>query len=147
MLRMSLAGQTVTVIPSAAYKDANAAIEWLKRVLGFTEHAVYRTPDGAVQHAELLFGNGMFMLGTVGLNAETAGLNTTPAECGGRTTGGSYLIVKDCTPVWERAKAAGAEIVLPLRTMSYGGQAFTVRDPEGQMWSLGEYDPWTVPAA
>ncbi len=144
---MRLPGETVTVIPSAVYRDANAAIEWLKRVLGFTEHAVYRTADGMVQHAELLFGNGMFMLGTAGLNSETAGLNATPEECGGKVTGGSYLIVKDCTPAWEQARIAGAEVVLPLRTMDYGGQAFTLRDPEGHLWSLGEYDPWVVPAA
>ena len=88
----------------------------------------------------------MFMLGTAGLNAETAGWNATPAECVGKITGGSYLIVKDCTPVWEQAKAEGVEILLPLRTMDYGGQAFTVRDPEGHIWSLGEYDPWNLPA-
>ena len=143
---MSLAGQTVSVIPSATYKDANGAIEWLKRVLGFTEHAVYRSADRAVQHAELLFGNGMFMLGTAGLNAETGTWNATPSECGGRVTGGSYLIVKDCTPVWERVKADGAEVLLLLRTMDYGGQAFTVRDPEGHIWSVGEYDPWAASA-
>ncbi len=143
---MSLPGPTVTVIPSAVYKDANAALEWLKRVLGFTEHAVYRGADGVVQHAELLFGHGMFMLGTAGLNAETAQWSATPADCGGKHTGGCYLIVNDCTPLWKRAKAEGAEILLPLRTMDYGGQAFTVRDPEGHPWSLGEYDPWNLPA-
>ena len=26
--------------------------------------------------------------------------------------------------------------------MDYGGQAFTVQDPEGHHWSVGEYDPW-----
>ena len=44
--------------------------------------------------------------------------------------------------MYASAQAAGAEIVQPLRTMDYGGKAFTVRDPEGYMWSVGEYDPW-----
>ena len=26
--------------------------------------------------------------------------------------------------------------------MDYGGKAFSVRDPEGYLWSAGEYDPW-----
>jgi uncharacterized glyoxalase superfamily protein PhnB len=141
-----LAGSTVTVIPSVLYRDANAGIEWLKKVLGFTEHAVYRDGDGNVQHAELLFGNGMLMVGTAGLNKQTTEWMVLPADIGGKNTGGSYLIVRDCTPVWERTQTAGAEVLLPLRTMDYGGQAFTVRDPEGHTWSLGEYDPWNVPA-
>jgi uncharacterized glyoxalase superfamily protein PhnB len=53
-----------------------------------------------------------------------------------------YLIVADCWPVWERAKAAGAEIMMELKEMEYGGKAFSVRDAEGYLWSVGEYDPW-----
>jgi len=26
--------------------------------------------------------------------------------------------------------------------MEYGGKAFVVKDPEGYVWSVGEYDPW-----
>jgi uncharacterized glyoxalase superfamily protein PhnB len=137
--------RTISVIPGLVYRDANAAIEWLKTVLGFTEHAVYRDGDGNVQHAELLYGNGMVMLGTAGLNKESAAWQVLPAELGGKVTGGVYLIVPDCTPVWEQVQAAHAEVLLSLRTMDYGGQAFTVRDPEGHVWSLGEYDPWALP--
>jgi len=53
-----------------------------------------------------------------------------------------YLIAADCEPVYANAKAAGAEVVMELKTMDYGGKAFTVRDPEGYLWSVGEYDPW-----
>jgi uncharacterized glyoxalase superfamily protein PhnB len=146
MLRMSIPGHTVTVIPSVLFRDANAGIEWLKAALGFTEHVVYRTADGAVEHAELLLGNGMVMVGTAGHNPQMATLMALPSEVGGKNTGGAYLIVRDCTPAWQQALAAGAEVVLPLRTMVYGGQAFTVRDADGHLWSVGEYDPWTVPA-
>ena len=137
----------MNVIPHVLYRDANTGIEWLKTVLGFTEHVVFRNAEGTVEHAELLFGNGMLMVGTYGLNKENAAWHCMPSDAGGKVTGGSYLLLKDCTPVWERAQTAGAEVLLPLRTMSYGGQAFTLRDPEGHLWSLGEYDPWTVPAA
>jgi uncharacterized glyoxalase superfamily protein PhnB len=144
---MSVPGQTITVIPSVLFRDANAGIEWLKTVLGFTEHVVYRTAEGVVEHAELLLGNGMLMVGTAGRNKETSAWMALPSELGGKNTGGAYLIVKDCTPVWERALAAGAEVMLPLRTMDYGGQAFTVSDMDGHLWSFGEYDPWDVPSA
>jgi uncharacterized glyoxalase superfamily protein PhnB len=36
---------------------------------------------------------------------------------------------------------------MPLETKDYGGSGFTVRDPEGQVWSVGDYDPWSTPTA
>ncbi len=135
----------VSVIPSVLYRVANAGITWLVAVLGFREHSVYRDKSGVVEHAELLFGEGgMLMLGTAGRNPETAAWNALPRELDGKSTGGVYLIVPDCTPVWERAQAAATEVLMPLRTMDYGGQAFTVRDMDGHIWSLGEYNPWSV---
>jgi len=32
--------------------------------------------------------------------------------------------------------------MMEIKTMEYGGKAFTVRDPEGYLWSVGEYSPW-----
>ena len=36
---------------------------------------------------------------------------------------------------------------MELQTMSYGGRSFAVRDPEGYLWSVGEYSPWTLGGA
>lgn len=55
----------VTVIPCLRYRDAPAAIEWLCRVLGFEKQLVVPNPDGTIAHAQLSFGNGMIMLGSV----------------------------------------------------------------------------------
>lgn len=141
-------GHFVAVIPSVLYSDANAGIAWLTLVLGFREHAVHRASDGVVEHAELLFGEaGMVMLGTAGRNPQTAAWNALPRDLGGKSTGGVYLIVPDCTPVWERVQAAKAEVLMPLQTMSYGGHAFAVRDMDGHIWSFGEYSPWAAPTA
>jgi uncharacterized glyoxalase superfamily protein PhnB len=132
-----------TVIPSFRYKDAQAAILWLETVLGFARKAVYDGPDGTVAHAELVFGEtGMIMLGSASNVSPYPDRVGTPADLGGRVTSPMYLIVQDCEPVWARAQAAGAEIVMDLRTMEYGGKAFTMRDPEGFVWAVGEYDPW-----
>ncbi len=43
---------------------------------------------------------------------------------------------------YARVLAAKAEIIVEIKTMEYGGKAFTVRDPEGYLWSVGEYSPW-----
>ena len=51
-----------TIIPCLTYPDADAAIAWLKQVLGFAEHAVYRNEAGVIHHAELAHGPGMIMI-------------------------------------------------------------------------------------
>jgi uncharacterized glyoxalase superfamily protein PhnB len=131
-----------TLIPSLRYRDAHAAIAWLERAFGFEQHVVYGGPNGTVGHAELRFGTGMIMLGSASNPNPYPQFYATPAEIGGRVTSPLYLIVPDCEPVYASAQAAGAEIVMELRTMDYGGKAFTVRDPEGYTWAVGEYDPW-----
>jgi uncharacterized glyoxalase superfamily protein PhnB len=37
---------------------------------------------------------------------------------------------------------AFADIVMPLREVAEGGRNYSVRDPEGHVWSFGTYDPW-----
>ncbi len=131
------------LIPSCRYKDAHAAIEWLERVLGFVRHAVHDGPDGTVAHAQMMFGEtGMLMLGSATNANPVAHLVATPGEIGGRVTSPIYLVVSDCLPVWEKVKSAGANVVQELRTMEYGGSSFSVVDPEGYLWSVGEYNPW-----
>src|SRR4051794_10824376 len=60
------AKQTVaTIVPSLRYRNALAAIEWLCRALGFEQRVVYAGEDGVVHHAQLTFGNGVIMAGSV----------------------------------------------------------------------------------
>ena len=131
-----------TIIPSARYRDAHAAIEWLCRVFGFVKQAVYDGPDNTVAHAQLTLGGGMFMLGFESNGGEFAKNTITLAETGGRETVGLSLIVTDCEAVFARAQAAGAEIVQPLLSPEYGGKAFACKDLEGHIWWVGSYNPW-----
>jgi hypothetical protein len=41
----------------------------------------------------------------------------------------------------ERARSAGAHLKSELEARDYGGREFSLRDPEGNIWSVGEYDP------
>ena len=63
-----------------------------------------------------------------------------PRRAGGETTT-IYAVVDDVAAHHDRAVQAGAEIVMPLETQDYGGSSFTLRDPEGHVWSFGDYDP------
>ena len=79
---------TVNMMPGLRYYDAPAAIDWLCRAFGFEKHLVVPgEEEGTIAHAQLRFGNGMIMLGTV--NTHGGGfdeLMTTPRETGGRET-------------------------------------------------------------
>jgi uncharacterized glyoxalase superfamily protein PhnB len=124
------------------YRDAPAAIEWLCKALGFEKQAVYPNPDGTIGHAQLTFGNGMVMLGSVTNGTPYSALIRQPGDIGNAETQAPCLIVSDTDAVYATAKAAGAEMVMDIADMPYGGRAFTCRDPEGHIWSVGSYDPW-----
>ena len=99
--------------------------------------------DGSIAHAQLTFGNGMIMLGSVaGKESNWGRTIKQPDEIGGAETQSAYLIVADADMLYERAKAAGAEILLQIRDEDYGGRGFICRDLEGHVWSFGTYDPW-----
>ncbi len=136
-------GKGSMLIPSMRYKDAHAAMAWLEKAFGLKKQAVYDGPDGTVAHAQMTFGEtGMIMLGSASNPSPNPEVYALPSEIGGRITSPMYLVVEDCEPVWESAKAAGAKVLMELQTMDYGGKAFAVADLEGYVWSVGEYDPW-----
>ena len=138
---MSAKNTRATVIPCLRYRKAPEAIEWLCRAFGFEQHAVYPGEPGKIAHAELSFGNGMLMLGSLN-DGEFNQHMCQPDETGGRETQSPYMIVDDADAVYATAKAAGAEIVIDIKDESYGGRGFTCRDLEGRLWTFGTYDPW-----
>jgi uncharacterized glyoxalase superfamily protein PhnB len=137
------ANTTSSVIPSLRYKDAPAAIEWLCRVFGFSRHAVYEDGEGGIAHAQLVFGNGMVMLGSARDDAWSERF-AAPNEIGGRNTQALTCIVADADAHYAHAKAAGAAIVDEISSPEYGGRGYSARDPEGHLWWFGSYDPWTA---
>jgi uncharacterized glyoxalase superfamily protein PhnB len=130
------------VIPAVRYDDAAAAIAWLCEAFGFEKHLVVPGEDGTSAHAQLVFGNGMVMLGS----ARAGGfddLQKPPSALGGAVSQSPYIIVGDADEHYARAVAAGAEIVIEIRDEDYGGRGYSCRDPEGHVWNFGSYDPWT----
>jgi uncharacterized glyoxalase superfamily protein PhnB len=121
-----------TVFPALTYDDAQAAVDFLQRAFGAEQHALYRDDDGRVAHAEFRFGNGIVMFG--GATPES------PAARGGG--GGVYITVEDPKALCERAREAGAEIVRDLHDTDYGSQEFSAKDPEGNAWHFGTYQPF-----
>ena len=134
-----------TIIPCLRYRDAHAAIDWLCKAFGFTRQAVYDDDQGGVAHAQLTYGNGMLMLGSVNDN-EFGRRLVQPDQVDGRETQCPCVIVKDCKAHYEQAKAAGAIIIDEYAEKEYGGAGYGCRDLEGHLWWFGSYDPWAEPA-
>jgi len=130
-----------TIIPSLRYRNAPAVIEWLCRVFGLQKNLVVPDDSGGVAHAQLSSGDGMMMLGSVRDN-EWGRFIKQPDEIDGAATQSVYLVVPDADLIYERAKNAGAEILIPVRDEEYGERSFSCRDLEGHLWTIGTYDPW-----
>ena len=129
------------LIFATRYADCEAALSFLTRVLCLTEHAVFRDEAGRITHAQLTMGRGMVMFGPADREGEFAALMASPG--GGRVTGSIYMVpAADLDWHYRRAVAAKAEILIHLRDEDHGGRSFTLRDPEGQLWTLGDYDPF-----
>ena len=135
-----------TVISCLRYRDAPTAIEWLCNTFGFEKHLVVPNTDGTIAHAQLSFGKGMIMLGSVQKDeTEFDRLMKQPDEIGGGQTQSSYLVVTDADAVYASAKAAGAKIAMEIKDDDYGGRGFSCFDLEGHLWNFGTYDPWQSP--
>lgn len=135
------ADTTATIIPCLRYRDAPAAIDWLCRTFGFERHAVYAEGD-TVHHAQLVFGNGMVMLGSADTASEWGRRIAQPGDIGGLETQSPCVVVADVDAHYARAVAAGAELVQDIADQDYGGRGYSCRDPEGHLWWFGSYDPW-----
>jgi uncharacterized glyoxalase superfamily protein PhnB len=122
-----------TIFPGLSYDDAGAAVEFLMRAFGFERHAVHAEGD-TIRHAELRFGNGMVMLGSARPGAEAT-----------RGRGGSiYIVVADPDAHCERAREGGAEILREPSDTDYGSREYGARDPEGNLWYFGTYQPFAI---
>ena len=125
---------TPTVWPTLTYRDAEAAIRFLIDAFGFEESVVFRDEDrGLVAHAEVRWpsGTGGVMLGSAREDSVLA--DRAPG------TGSVYVVCEDADALYERALAAGATVVRELHDEPHGSHDFSVRDPEGVVWSFGTY--------
>ncbi len=129
------------IIPTMRYADAVAAIDWLCRAFGFEKRLVVPGEDGTIVHSQLVLEDGMIMVGSV-RDDDFGVLQRPPNMLGGVGTQSPYIVVGDADAHYERAVAAGAEIVLDVRDEDHGGRSYSCRDPEGHLWNFGTYNPW-----
>ena len=127
---------TQRTFAALAYRDAEAAIEWLGRAFGFRQKFAAPAEDGKIVHAELEANGNVVMLGSTGVGLDIR----SPRDLGGATHC-MYLVIDEPDEHYRRAREAGAEIVRELHDTDYGSREYVCRDPEGNLWSFGTYDP------
>lgn len=132
---MSTENRTPNIWPTFRYRDAPAAIAFLREAFGFEVLAQYMNEENPdrVDHAELQWpGGGGIMLGS---SREDGG----PMTKTGVASGSVYIATDDVEALYARAMKAGATEVMGLTEQDYGSRDFSVQDPEGVLWSFGTY--------
>ena len=107
------------------------AIDFYTRAFGASILSRIDAPDGSVV-AQLSVGNGIFWLA----DESPANQNFSPETLGGSTLR-MVLVTDDPHAAFDRAIAAGASSVCPVRDESYGWRIGRVADPFGHHWEIG----------
>jgi uncharacterized glyoxalase superfamily protein PhnB len=125
-----------SVTPRLVVSDGAAAIDFYVAAFGAEPVGErHTTPDGSLIHAELRIGNAIVML-----TQDTS--DGSPGRAGRSPAADRPVDVimatywEDVDGVWERALAAGAEVIYPLADHFYGERGGRLRDPYGHQWML-----------
>jgi uncharacterized glyoxalase superfamily protein PhnB len=123
------------------YAEPRKAIDWLCKAFGFEVKLLIEGDDGVVHHSELVYGEGMIMVGGV---AETsahpeATHRKSPAHVGGANTQAMMVFVDDVDAHCARARELGATIVAEPKSSDYGedyweDRSYEAVDLEGHHW-------------
>lgn len=127
------ASPAIGVWPTFRYRDAKAAIDFLTTGLGFEATSVHTDGDNTdmIAHAELRWPlGGGIMLGSYRESPEW------PSQVG---QGATYVVTDDADGLYDRVTSAGATVIQELTDQDYGSREFSIRDPEGNLWSFGTY--------
>ena len=116
------------------YRDPRAALDWLEKAFGFERSLVITDKDGRLAHSEMKFGDGYLMVGS-----EWADFVASPASVGGKNTQLIHVQLQDGIDVHcERARAAGAGILMDPTDQFYGDRTYRARDLEGHVWTFAQ---------
>lgn len=121
------------------YDDPRQAIDWLARAFGFEVRIKVEGPDGRIEHSELVFGEGVVMVGASRKDNPEWAYRRSPRAIGGANTQNMMVYVDDVEAHCRRAREAGARIVAEPKTVDYGEEYWTDRgyeaeDIEGHRW-------------
>jgi uncharacterized glyoxalase superfamily protein PhnB len=119
---------------AVCYQDPKAAIAFLEKAFGFELFMLIEDGEGKLAHSEMRFGDAVVMVGN-----EWSADHKSPRSIGGKNTQTVHIqIADDVDAHCERARAAGAEILMEPATQFYGDRTYRCRDPEGHIWTVAQ---------
>jgi PhnB protein len=126
-----------TVTARLVVEDGAGAVDFYRRAFGAEPIGeAFTAPGGELIHVELRIGDAVVML------TEDTGDSDAPARSPRATSGVATAIMAtywpDVDAAWQRAVAAGAEVIYPLEDQFYGERGGRLRDPFGQQWMLSQ---------
>ncbi|MGQ0574997.1 MAG: VOC family protein [Pseudonocardia sp.] len=120
-----------SVWPSVGFADVDAGVRLLTEGFGFTLTMIVRDGTGAVTHAEARWPDG-------------GGVMFGSRE--GKPDGWSawvYVVAAEPATVdaaYERVRTLpGVTVTVALEDTAYGSHQFGIRDPDGNLWTIGTY--------
>ncbi|MGV3527294.1 MAG: VOC family protein [Flavisolibacter sp.] len=122
-----------SVIPSLAFDNSVAAMEWYQQVFGARERMRLENPDKSIAHAEIEIGGSIVMLAD-----EDTQYNSTPIRLGGNSVN-LHVYVPDVDALFQKAVAQGAKIIIPVANQFYGDRSGRLQDPFGYVWIVATH--------
>ncbi len=123
-----------TVTPYLYVRDAARAIDFYTKAFAAIELYRLASPDGRIGHAEILIGTSRIMLAD-----EFPEMNVKGPQSLEGTSVGFLIYVEDVDARFDRAIAAGATVVRPLKDQFYGDRSGSLADPFGHSWTIATH--------
>lgn len=119
------------VMPMLVCRDVEAEIDFCKTTFGAAEAVRRPGPDGRVAHAALTISGAMILI-----EAEWPTLSSRAPLADASSPVVIYVYVEDVDAAIERAVAAGARILLPVKDQFWGDRTGRILDPAGHVWTI-----------
>jgi PhnB protein len=119
------------MIPMLVCREVSAEIDFCKSTFGAEELGRRPGPDGVVSHALLRIGGAMVII-----EGEWPSLASRAPQPDGSSPVVIFVYVEDVDKVIERAVAAGAKVLLPVKNQFWGDRTGRISDPSGHVWTI-----------
>lgn len=119
------------IIPMLVCCDAAAEIDFCKSAFGAVEVSRRSAQDGSVVHAALKIGAAMVMV-----HGEAPHLPSRAPQADGSSPVVVYIYLEDVDATIERAKSAGAKVLIPAANQLWGDRVGRIIDPAGHVWNV-----------
>ena len=122
---------------AVVYRDPKAALKFLADAFDFETTLLIEDEVGNLAHSQMVYGDSLVMIGN-----EWTEEHRSPASINGLMTQTVHIQLADGEGTvddhCERARKAGAVIIIEPETQFYGDRTYRCKDPEGHIWTVSQ---------